>query len=201
MAGWSVLTGLCVALPMPGIDTDQIIPARFMSTPRADGYGRFLLHDQREAAGGGHPLDLHPGAVALIAGPNFGVGSSREAAVYALVDFGVRAVIAPSFGDIFAANAANNGLAPLKMAGGDAARLSAALAQGAGPIRIDLGAGIAEAGGMSAPFDLPAPWRAKLINGWDEIDLTLADAARIAAYGAARRAAMPWAWPAAPPDP
>ena len=107
MAGWSSHTGQAVALPRADIDTDQLIPARFMSASRAEGYGQYLMHDLRD---GDHafPLDRHPGTSVLVAGPNFGCGSSREAAVYALVDAGIRVVIARTFADIFAGNAVNN---------------------------------------------------------------------------------------------
>ena len=119
MAGWSTHIGMAVCLPQANIDTDQLIPARFMSVPRAQGYGRFLLHDMRRAETGDlkadFPLNAQDGMSVLIAGRNFGSGSSREAAVYALVDCGIRAVFAPSFGDIFASNAVNNGLLPAQI--------------------------------------------------------------------------------------
>ena len=119
MAGWSTHIGMAVSLPQANIDTDQLIPARFMSVPRAQGYGRFLLHDMRREETGDmkadFPLNAHEGMSVLIAGRNFGSGSSREAAVYALVDSGIRAVFAPSFGDIFASNAVNNGLLPAQI--------------------------------------------------------------------------------------
>ena len=185
MSGWTRHAGLAVALERTNVDTDQLIPARFMSTPRAQGYGQFLLHDLR---GAGATWDV-PGASIMVAGPNFGCGSSREAAVYALVDAGFRAVIAPGFGDIFAANAVNNGLLP---ALADAGALMAAL-----PARlaIDLEAGtITPEGGTALAFDLDPVWRTKLINGWDDIDLTAAHGAAIATFAAARRAAAPWVW-------
>ncbi len=116
MAGWTTHQGAGVVLPLANIDTDQLIPARFMSVPRAEGYGGFLLHDLRYDKDGSPradvPLNAVPEASVLVARRNFGSGSSREAAVYALVDAGIRAVIAPSFGDIFASNAVNNGLLP-----------------------------------------------------------------------------------------
>jgi 3-isopropylmalate/(R)-2-methylmalate dehydratase small subunit len=178
---------------MLAIGTDQLIPARFMSTPRKDGYGRFLLHDQRQAPG--HPLDAHPGASVLVTRANFGCGSSREAAVYALVDAGFRTVIAPSFGDIFAANAVNNGLLPATVHPDDAEALIASLGARASPATIDLMAGTVRINGLCALFDLPAPWRTKLANGWDDIDLTASHSARIAAFAAARNAAHPWVRP------
>ena len=106
MAGWRTHTGRAVSLPEANIDTDQLIPARFMSAPRSEGYGGFLLHDQRFDDSGAalpdHPLNRFDGISVIVAGRNFGSGSSREAAVYALVDAGVAVVAAPSFNHGFA---------------------------------------------------------------------------------------------------
>lgn len=180
MAGWSRHEGQAAVLAMDNIDTDQLIPARFMATSRAEGYGDFLLHDLR---GPGFALDAAPGASVLIAGRNFGCGSSREAAVYALVDAGFRVVVAPSFGDIFAANAVNNGLCPAQVA--DIAPLAAAAGRYA-RARVDLRAGRVRIGETEAPFALREIWRTKLIEGWDDIDLTRARDAAIADFAAAR---------------
>lgn len=187
MSGWTTHEGVAVALPLDNVDTDQLIPARFMSRPRTAGYGGFLLHDLR---GPGFALDA-PGAAGasiLIAGRNFGCGSSREAAVYALVDAGFRAVAAPSFGDIFAANAVNNGLLPARM---DTAAL---LGQPPGPARIDLAACTLTLAGRTRPFALDPVWQARLVNGWDDIDLTASYRAGIAAHAARRREQAPWLW-------
>jgi 3-isopropylmalate/(R)-2-methylmalate dehydratase small subunit len=183
--------GLAVGLASENIDTDQLIPARFMSAPRQAGYGGFLLHDLR---GPDFPLDAPAaqGAAILIAGRNFGCGSSREAAVYALVDAGFRAVIAPSFGDIFAANAVNNGLLPARA---DTAALLDGLP---GPAAIDLPAQTIRAGGRDIGFDIDPVWKLKLLNGWDDIDLTARHRDQIAAFAQARRAATPWVWGASP---
>lgn len=182
MSGWSRHTGRVARLTIDNIDTDQLIPARFMSTPRSAGYGRFLLHDMRDQ------VDLAEGDSILIAGRNFGSGSSREAAVYALVDFGVRAVLAPSFGDIFAANAVNNGLLP--------ARVEADVLQGlAGQATIDLDTQTLTSGGRVVRFEIDPVWRLKLQNGWDDIDLTSQHRAEIAAFAETRPA---WGWPAKP---
>ncbi|MBK5927721.1 3-isopropylmalate dehydratase small subunit [Rhodobaculum claviforme] len=186
MSGWSHHAGLAVLLDRANVDTDQLIPARFMSTPRAQGYGRFLLHDLR---GDGAAWDV-PGASILVAGPNFGCGSSREAAVYALVDAGFRAVIAPGFGDIFAANAVNNGLLP---AVADTGALMRALP---GRLAIDLAVGtITPEGGAAIGFDLDPVWCVKLINGWDDIDLTARHTDDITAFAKRRREQAPWLWP------
>lgn len=203
MSGWTRHEGTAVALARENIDTDQLIPARFMSTPRAEGYGRFLLHDlRRDGAGAldpGFALNRAEatGASILIARRNFGAGSSREAAVYALVDAGFRAVIAPSFGDIFAGNAVNNGLAPLRVSPDEAEALIAACPA---HLTIDLEAGTIADGGREAAFDLDPIWRLKLTRGWDDIDLTASHEAAIAAYAARRRASAPWAWPAREPS-
>jgi 3-isopropylmalate/(R)-2-methylmalate dehydratase small subunit len=109
----------------------------------------------------------------LIAGRNFGSGSSREAAVYALVDAGFKAVVAPSFGDIFASNAVNNGLLPALISEADLERLTGELNEGCGPAHIHLEHGHIIVGGSEVPFSLDNSWRTKLINGWDDIDLTL----------------------------
>ncbi len=180
------VTGIPARLPLDNVDTDQLIPARFMSTPRAEGYGRFLLHDMKADT---PAANLPEGAQVLIAGRNFGSGSSREAAVYALVDFGIRAVLAPSFGDIFAGNAVNNGLLPARVA-------PEALAQIEGAVMVDLQACTIRHAGGETPFDIDPVWREKLLNGWDDIDLTASRAGEIAAYRTRRRAGAPWSIPA-----
>ena len=199
MAGWRTHTGKALGLPVANIDTDQLIPARFMSVSRAEGYGAYLLHDMRRDAGGAlrpdFPLNAHPGASVLVAGRNFGSGSSREAAVYALVDAGIRAVIAPGFGDIFASNAVNNGLLPAVVQDDDHAALTAALADGPQDITIDIDARRLALGALDVGFGLDDSWAMKLINGWDDIDLTRAHGADIAAYRTARSQTAAWAWP------
>jgi len=196
MSGWTTINGDAVALPQANIDTDQLIPARFMSQPRKDGYGAFLLHDVRESMPA-HPLNHHAPQV-LVAGRNFGSGSSREAAVYAMVDFGVRVVFAPSFGDIFAGNAVNNGLLAAQIEDALAADLMAVLGDGAGAAQVDLGTGRASIAGHSFAFTLDEVARQKLLNGWDDIDLTAQHSPEISAFCAARQAAHSWALPTPP---
>jgi len=175
MSGWQIHTGTALALPLDNIDTDQLIPARFMSQPRADGYGGFLLHDMRRDDAGAlrpdFPLNQHSPSV-LVAGRNFGSGSSREAAVYALVDAGVQAVIAPSFGDIFASNAVNNGLLPAVLDAAEVRALMQVLGDAPAPVEVDLAAGTIHCAVQTYRFTLDATWRTKLIKGWDDIDLT-----------------------------
>lgn len=199
MSGWTTHGGTAVALDVESVDTDQLIPARFMSTPRAQGYGEFLLYDTRFDGTGTpvaeHPLNRVPDASVLVTRRNFGSGSSREAAVYALVDFGIRAVIAPSFGDIFASNAVNNGLLPAQVSEAEADALILALGEGSAPAQIDLTKGRITMGAFGASFTLAPVWREKLINGWDDIDLTRQHATAIAAYRARRMAEKSWAIP------
>lgn len=202
MTPFTRLTAVAAPLSLANVDTDQLIPARFMQTPRSAGYGGFLLHDMRQSADG-PPLALdapeRKGAAILVARRNFGVGSSREAAVYALVDFGIRCVVAPSFGDIFAANAVNNGLVPAVVSEADAEALIAALEGGVIEASVDLEARTVDAGPLSVAFAIDPVWRTKLLNGWDDLDLTLSRSAEIEAFVAADRVLRPWAVPAMPP--
>lgn len=198
------LTAIACPLPLSGVDTDQLIPARFMKRSRAEGYGGYLLHDLRFDAAGAvrpdSPLDgpAVQGAQVLVARRNFGSGSSREAAVYALVDFGIRCVVAPSFGDIFASNAVNNGLLPAKVSEADGEALLAALEGTAQQIRVDLLGQMVRLGNLSVPFQVDPVWRTKLLNGWDDIDLTDSYAAAIAAFVGADTARRPWMAPRRP---
>lgn len=200
MTGWVTHKGTAIAFDRESVDTDQIIPARFMSTPRSEGYGRFLLHDLRHDASGDplpdFPLNRRPDATVLVTRRNFGSGSSREAAVYALVDFGIRAVIAPSFGDIFASNAVNNGLLPARADAAAVDALITELGDGAANGVIDLAASTATIGATKLPFDLDPVWREKLMNGWDDIDLTMKHRQEIASFRSVVAAEEPWRFPA-----
>ncbi|GGK17442.1 3-isopropylmalate dehydratase small subunit [Salinarimonas ramus] len=195
------LSALACPLPLASVDTDQLIPARFMKTPRAEGYGRFLLYDLRYGSdgrpSGALPLDepARAGAQILVARRNFGAGSSREAAVYALVDYGIRCVIAPSFGDIFAANAANNGLLPAVVSEEDAERLLFALEAGLEELVVDLEAERIEGAGEPIAIMIDPVMRTKLLNGWDDLDMTLSRADEIAAFAEADATRRPWARP------
>ncbi len=177
MAGWSQHKGLAVVLNQENIDTDQLIPARFMSTPRSEGYGKFLLHDLRLHNDGSlkddFPLNKCSGSSILVAGRNFGSGSSREAAVYALVDFGIRVVIAPSFGDIFASNSVNNGLLPARVSQADGDLAASLLASGSHEVCVDLAERTISFGHNTLGFIIDEVWQQKLMNGWDDIDLTI----------------------------
>ena len=200
MAGWHTHDGLATVLPLANIDTDQLIPAQFMSVPRSEGYGDYLLHDMRRDASGAlrpeFPLNDHAQTTVLIAGPNFGSGSSREAAVYALVDAGYRAVFAPSFGDIFASNAVNNGLLPARIQPEMYDELVSEIGASPSKVRVDLQNGHALFGAHQVAFDLDGTWRMKLLNGWDNIDLTQQYAAEITQFKDNYAQAAPSAVPA-----
>lgn len=186
MTPFVTLTGPAVRLDRANIDTDQIIPARFLRKPRSPGYGGFLFHDEP---------DLRPpeGTRILVAGANFGCGSSREGAVYALADAGIGCVIAPSFGDIFAANARRNGLLALAIPAQQHAGIAA---QMPGVMTVDLsGQVLSLPDGSQARFAIDGFTRRCLLEGLDEIGQTLLHADAIAAFQARDRAARPWAAP------
>jgi 3-isopropylmalate/(R)-2-methylmalate dehydratase small subunit len=186
-------------LPFINIDTDQIFPARYMKQPRSVGYHNFLFHELRRRADGepdlAFPLNdpRNRDARILVARRNFGSGSSREAAVYALVDQGVRCVLAPSFGDIFASNAVNNGLLPARLDEDDIEALLAIAAPGGVTMAVDLQACTVAAQGKVFEFRIDPVWRVKLLNGWDDIDITRSYESDIAAWLEKDAAARPWA--------
>jgi 3-isopropylmalate/(R)-2-methylmalate dehydratase small subunit len=192
------LDGVAVALPLDNVDTDQLLPARFLKVPRSQGYGPLLLHDLRFGADGalraGFPLNdpARAGASILVARRAFGVGSSREAAVYALVDFGIRCVVATGFGDIFAGNAANNGLLTAVVGEAEIERLLAAVEQH-GRARVDLESCTVSTGDASLSFAIDPVRRIKLLNGWDDLRLTMSYKDAIDAFVAADRLRRPWA--------
>jgi 3-isopropylmalate/(R)-2-methylmalate dehydratase small subunit len=195
------LDGWACPIPLANIDTDQLIPARFMKTPRAQGYGPYLLHDLRRDDAGAlrpdWPLNSDQGSAAcmLVTRKNFGGGSSREAAVYALVDHGIRCVIAPSFGDIFASNAVNNGLLTAVVPADTAETLLTALGNACAQATIDLEAQCITLKGQTFPFEIKPHWKVKLLNGWDDIALTLSHSADIQRFRAQRQNQLPWLFP------
>jgi 3-isopropylmalate/(R)-2-methylmalate dehydratase small subunit len=187
------------ALPFINVDTDQIFPAVFMKQPRSVGYDTFLFYNLRHREDGSpthdFPLDDPANADAriFVGRRNFGSGSSREAAVYALVDYGVRCVIAPSFGDIFASNAVNNGLLPARVDESEIEELLALVAPGGVCVNVDLQACTVQAAGRSFAFQVDPVWRMKLLNGWDDIDITLRYETDIARWLERDATARPWA--------
>ncbi len=202
MTPFTSLDAVACPLGLVNVDTDQLIPARFMQTPRSQGYGGFLLHDlSRDQYGTflpSFPLNepRFSRAKVMIARKNFGCGSSREAAVYVLVDRGFRCVLAPSFGDIFASNSIKNGLLPARVSEAEIESLLAdpSIAEGL-PLRVDLEAQTITLGNRVVSFEIRADWKKQLLNGWDDVDLTRSHSQEIEAYVAADRIARPWAQP------
>lgn len=194
MTPFTVLQASAAVLDRANVDTDQIIPARFLRKPRAPGYNGFLFHDLRQTEPD-FPLAPTGNPPILITGANFGCGSSREGAVYALADAGVRCVIAPSFGDIFAGNAAKNGLLTIALPAADVATLIAAAREGA-ELTVDLPEQLVRIGNRSVAFAIDEFRKMCLIGGLDDIGLTLVHAAEIAAFEAADRAPRPYPAPA-----
>lgn len=191
-----------VAAPIEGVnvDTDQIIPARFLKFDRAAGYGRFLFHDLRfEMEGQERPdfiLNREPFRATrmLVADENFGCGSSREGAVYALLDYGIRVVIAPRFGDIFYNNCLRNGVLPALVSVVDAAALRRTLHAASDPtLTVDLPSQTIRYGeGKPIAFSLDAFWRDCLLEGVDEIGLAMRQMPQIEAFERALAARTPW---------
>src|SRR5262245_30639669 len=199
------LTGIACPLDIANLNTDQLLPARFLKVPRSAGLGAALLHDLRFDAEGRErpdfPLNRPTWRDAkIIAGArNFGCGSSRESAVYALYDYGIRCVIAASFGDIFAGNAVQNGLLTAIVSDDEAAALIRLL--GEQPTRcltVDLEEQTIQCGDQTFRFAIDPIRRTRLLNGWDNIDLTESYSDKIAAFKTADRARRPWAMPAEP---
>jgi 3-isopropylmalate/(R)-2-methylmalate dehydratase small subunit len=189
-----------VALPLNNVDTDQIIPARFLRKSRKDGYGQYLFCDLRFDSDGkekpGFVLNEAPyrGACILVADKNFGCGSSREHAVYALWDYGFRAVIAPSFGDIFFGNSFKNGFLPIVLPAEATAELRGAVqAKPGARITVDLASQLVTGpDGTTHRFEIDSYRKECLLKGIDELDFTLARRAEIAEFERRLADAMPW---------
>jgi 3-isopropylmalate/(R)-2-methylmalate dehydratase small subunit len=196
------LTAKACALNLPNVNTDMILPARYLKLPRSAELGRVLFHDLRRDAQGGEKPDfplnqrVWRDAKILLAGRNFGGGSSREAAVYALYEAGILCVIASSFGDIFMQNSVKNGLLTAVLPEADVAELGAAIAADPElPVTVDLEQQTIARGNRSFTFAIDTVSRNQLLNGWNDVDLTESHRDRIAAFKAADHARRPWARP------
>ena len=182
------VTGKVAVLDRADVDTDQIIPKQFLKRIERSGYGQFLFYDWVRDPGFFLNDPENRDAPILIAGRNFGCGSSREHAAWALEDFGFRVVIAPSFGDIFHANAINSGLAPVQLAAPEIARVREALASG-NELTVDLEQlRITHPGGLVLEFEFDAHAQETLVNGLDDVARTLQRADEIAAFEATHTA-------------
>src|SRR5215831_15808849 len=181
MQPFTPVDAAAVPIAMANVDTDQIIPARFLWRKRADGWGQLLFHDLRFRDDGTPRPEFvlnrpaYQGAAVLVAQRNFGCGSSREHAVWALADWGVRTVIAPSFGDIFRNNCYQNGLLPIVLAEPEVARLIAALAASPGArLKVDLERQtLTGPGTQELVFEIDPFRKQCLLAGTDEIGFTL----------------------------
>ncbi len=195
----STITALAVPMPTPNIDTDQIVPKQFLKTIQRTGLGRGLFYDARFDEDGnakpGFILDTPPydKARILVGGDNFGCGSSREHAPWALIDFGFEAVISSSFADIFYNNSVNNGLLPAIVTPEVLVTLLEDATDPANILTIDLTAQtISTRTGGPYPFTIAPAVRHKLLQGLDAIAETMADAPRIADTEAMLETLMPW---------
>jgi 3-isopropylmalate/(R)-2-methylmalate dehydratase small subunit len=187
----TVIESRTVVLPRENVDTDQIIPGRFLKVTDKKGLGKALFSDWRYDAEGKPKPDFvlnRPeagGCTILVAGDNFGCGSSREHAPWALVDYGFRAVISTRIADIFRNNALKNGLLPLVL---DAASVAKLVAAPGAKVTVDLGAQtVSLPDGTAAAFQVDAFSRYCLMNGVDELGFLLSQEESIATYEAARR--------------
>ena len=183
-------TGTAVALRRSDVDTDQIIPSDWLKRVERTGFGAGLFSEWREDPG--FVLHRHPEATVLLAGENFGTGSSREHAVWALQDHGFRAVVSARFADIFRSNALKGGLLPVQLPADVVERLMALVeAAPETPVTVDLEARELRAGDVVAPFELDDFTRWRLMEGLDDIGLTLRHDEQISGYEAQRPAFLP----------
>ena len=205
MDKFTKLTAAACPINQSNLNTDQILPARYLKWTRAMGIGKVLFQDLRFDAEGKENPDFPVNKPAwrnakiVVGARNFGCGSSREAAVYALYDYGIRCVIAPSFGDIFSGNAIQNGLVLAMVTDDEAAEIMAALQRTPElPVTVDLEQQVIVCGNRTYNFSIDPVRRMRLLNGWDDIALTESYRDRIAAFKAGDRARRPWAVPTNP---
>jgi 3-isopropylmalate/(R)-2-methylmalate dehydratase small subunit len=209
MRAFTVVTAKVAPLDRPNVDTDAIIPKQYLKSIRRTGFGPFLFDDWRYLTPGDLETDpasrqpnpdfvlndpRHAGAQILVARDNFGCGSSREHAVWALDDYGFRAVIAPSFADIFFSNCLKNGVLPVVLKADEVQAIFALVAADAtAQVTIDLPAQqVRLPDGRAFGFEINPHHKHNLTHGLDEIGLTLRQADRIRAYEAQRRVQAPW---------
>ena len=181
MKAFTKLTGLVAPMDRANVDTDQIIPKQFLKRIERTGFGEFLFFDWAKQPG----WDL-PRNPVLVAGRNFGCGSSREHAPWALEDYGFQAIIAPSFADIFRSNCTKIGLLPVQLSAEDCASI-----REAGEAQVDLAAQEVRWPGGTASFEIDPDIKHRLLNGLDDIALTLEAQDAISAYEGERERSGP----------
>ena len=200
MKKFTTLSGPAAALPMINVDTDQIIPKQYLSAITRAGLGKGLFHDFRFDTDDQEKHDFvlnrepYRNAKILLTGDNFACGSSREHAPWALDDFGIRCVIAPGFADIFFNNCVKNGLLLIVM---EEAKVNELMALAENPqsceMTVDLEAQtVTLTNGSSVAFEIEAARKHRLLNGLDDIEITLQKGAEISAFEARQKAALPW---------
>ena len=202
MQKFTTLTGVAAPLPMINVDTDMIIPKQHLKTIKRTGLGKALFEEMRYTPDGKEVPDFvlnkpaYRKAKILVSGANFGCGSSREHAPWALLDFGITCVIAPSFADIFYNNCFKNGILPIALPQSEVDKLMDDAERGANAVvSIDLEKQeIRGPDGGCIKFDIDPFRKECLLNGFDDIALTLKMAPKIDGYEAKQRASQPWLW-------
>ena len=200
MDKFTTLTGVAAPLPLVNVDTDMIIPKQYLKTIQRTGLGKGLFDEMRYLDDGSENPDFvlnrpaYRNAEILVAGENFGCGSSREHAPWALLDFGIRCVIAPSFADIFYNNCFKNGILPVVLPQEDVDRLMDDAERGANAVvTVDLESQtITGPDGGTVAFEIDPHRRRCLLEGLDDIGLTLEKAARIDAFETGAAQSRPW---------
>ncbi len=200
MKPFTTVTAIAAPIDMANVDTDKIVPARFLRKARGADYGKYLFHDIRYNADGSDNPDFilnqprYRNVQILVAGDNFGCGSSRESAVWVQTDYGIRAVIAPSFGDIHYGNALQNGLLLVRLPDADVKKLRQQLHDQPGAqITVDLESqAVTGPDGATYPFDIDPSNKEKLLKGLDDIGLVLQNIQAIEAFEKRYHGEMPW---------
>jgi 3-isopropylmalate/(R)-2-methylmalate dehydratase small subunit len=203
MRKFAVVTGVAAPLLRANVDTDAIIPSREMKSVSKSGLADGLFAGWRYARIGSRDPNpdfvlnqpAYAGTQVLLAGENFGCGSSREHAVWALAEYGIRAVIAPSFAPIFRGNCVRNGILPVRLDAASIARIAAAVASDPQQLRVTVDLPrqrVSAPGGLEFAFELEPESREMLLEGLDAIDLTLKHRAAIASFQATDRERRPW---------
>jgi len=200
MEPFTTLTAIAAPFYHADVDTDELIPHRYLRKPLSAGYGNFLFFDKRYLPDGSKDPDFvlnkeaYRTAKVLVSGRNFGCGSTREGAVYALADYGFRAVIAPTFSEIFAANCVQNGVLAISLPEETVQSISAELERRPGAqVSIDLAnQTVIGPDGAEHRFDIAPSIKTQLLEGLDEIGLTLKHRDEIAQFENGYRAKLPW---------